>query len=105
MELDYQNASLSELIQARDIAYIEGSTLYDVLAALVVATEALETTQEELEDVKHDLKSLEETTIDFESYVSFFDECFERLDGHYPCPSVTSDYDCSVVFDAISGIE
>jgi len=105
MKLDYQNASLSELIQARDIAYIEGSALYEVLAALVVSTESLETTQDELEDVKRDLKSLEETTIDFDLYVEFFEDCFGRLDGHYPCPSITSDYDKMVIFDAISGIE
>jgi len=103
--MNYQNASISELIQARDVAYIEGSALYDALATLVVATEELYSIQDELEDVKRELSSLEEKTINFESYVSFFDECFERLDGHYPCPSVTSDYDCSVIFDAISGIE
>jgi hypothetical protein len=37
-----------------------------------------------------------------EAYRVFFYECFDRLNAHYPCPSVTSDYDCSVVFDAIS---
>lgn len=39
---------------------------------------------------------------DYEAYKQFFEACFERLAGHYPCPSVTSDYDCSVIFDAIS---
>ena len=34
-------------------------------------------------------------------YYQFFHECFARLDGHYPCPSITSDYDKSVIFDAI----
>lgn len=31
----------------------------------------------------------------------FFDSCFERLDERHPCPSVTSDYDKSIIFDAI----
>jgi len=105
MKLDYQNASLAELIQARDIAYIEGSALYEVLAALVVSTESLETTQEELTEAQDDLKNLEKKTQDFDLYVEFFEDCFNRLDGHYPCPSITSDYDKSVIFDAISGIE
>lgn len=39
---------------------------------------------------------------DYEEYKQFFEDCFERLDGHYPCPSVTSDYDCGVIFEAIS---
>jgi hypothetical protein len=34
-------------------------------------------------------------------YVQFFQECFARLAGHYPAPSITSDYDKSVIFGAI----
>ena len=34
-------------------------------------------------------------------YVTFFDECFQRLSGVYPCASVTSDYDKSIIFAAI----
>jgi hypothetical protein len=41
---------------------------------------------------------------DAEAYRVFFYDCFARLDGHYPCPSVTSDYDCSFIFDAITGV-
>ena len=36
-----------------------------------------------------------------DSYKAFFYDCFERLSAHYPCPEVTSDYDCGVIFDAI----
>jgi len=105
MKLDYQNASLSELIQARDIAYTEGSALYDVLAALVVATEALETTQDDLAEAQNEVKSNSRTYSDYDDFREFFHDCFARLDGHYPCPSVTNDYDKSVIFDAIAGIE
>ena len=38
---------------------------------------------------------------DYSAYKEFFENCFARLNGHYPCPAVTSDYDCSVIFDAI----
>jgi hypothetical protein len=37
-----------------------------------------------------------------DSYKEFFSDCFEHLAGHYPCPSVSSDYDKGVIFDAIS---
>lgn len=38
---------------------------------------------------------------DYEAYKQFFFDCFERLGARYPCASVTSDYDQSVIFDAI----
>ena len=31
----------------------------------------------------------------------FFDDCFSCLADHYPVPTVFSDYDQSVIFDAI----
>lgn len=31
----------------------------------------------------------------------FFDGCFTCLAGHYPAPTIFSDYDQSVIFDAI----
>jgi hypothetical protein len=37
----------------------------------------------------------------YAEYKQFFEDCFYRLNGHYPAPSVTSDYDQSVIFDAI----
>ena len=35
------------------------------------------------------------------AYKEFFNECFEHLGDCYPCPSVTSDYDKSIIFEAI----
>jgi hypothetical protein len=46
-------------------------------------------------------REIENRCPDYEAYKQFFEDCFERLDGHYPCPSVTSDYDKSIIFDAI----
>jgi len=46
-------------------------------------------------------KALNDNCPDYAAYKQFFEDCFERLDGHYPCASVTSGYDCSVIFDAI----
>lgn len=42
---------------------------------------------------------------DYEDYKLFFEDCFTRLDGHYPCASVLSDYDKSIIFDAIENGE
>ena len=61
---------------------------------------------ETLEDMNSNKKELESKIDALESelasYKQFFDDCFEALGMRYPCPSVTSDYDCSVIFDAIS---
>jgi hypothetical protein len=38
---------------------------------------------------------------DAAEYKQFFEDCFNALGDHYPCPEVTSDYDCSVIFGAI----
>ncbi len=46
-------------------------------------------------------KAVNDNCPDYAAYKQFFEDCFQRLDGHYPCASVTSDYDRSVIFDAI----
>jgi hypothetical protein len=38
---------------------------------------------------------------DAEQYKEFFFDCFTRLAGHYPAPSISSDYDKGVIFAAI----
>ena len=67
------------------------------------ATEAeRDALEEELEAAKDDsLTQWERNNGPAEAYKQFFEDCFERLAGHYPCPSVTSDYDKSVIFEAI----
>jgi len=98
-------------------AYISGNT---VLADAYAALERAETLEETLDaggiDVSLDLspqiddiqaKAIKDNCPDYEAYKQFFFDCFARLDAHYPCPEVTSDYDQSVIFDAIEngGIE
>jgi len=46
-------------------------------------------------------KALNDNCPDYLAYKQFFEDCFQRLNGHYPCASVTSDYDRSVIFNAI----
>ena len=79
-------------------AYNDGDT---VRAALIQAVIDLKKQVEELEDVET-LEQWEYKHGPANQYREFFYECFEHLDGHYPCPSVTSDHDKRVIFDAIT---
>lgn len=82
-------------------AYIAGDTkTADLLARIA----ELEAEVLELENKFEDTETLEEwekRNGPAYDYVQFFQQCFSRLSGHYPCPSVTSDYDKSIIFDTI----
>jgi hypothetical protein len=96
---------------AERIAYAEGFTmaadLFARIAALEAERDALARELEELEDKAADdsLARWERDNGPADAYRQFFDDCFERLAGHYPAPSVTSDYDQSVIFAAIEKSE
>ena len=93
--------------EAERLAYAEGFTMAAELFARIAELEAeRDALAEELEDLKD--KAAEDSLTQWENkhgpadeYRQFFNDCFERLAGHYPCPSVTSDYDKSVIFEAI----
>lgn len=56
----------------------------------------------ELDDAKdNSLAAWERDNGPAYEYVRFFNECFDRLGEYYPCPSVTSDHDKSVIFNTI----
>jgi hypothetical protein len=92
-------------------AYISGDTrTADLLVQAHRLEELEETTGEDAEDIPAiveavndagGLKRLAEKLEELEHYRQFFTDCFEMLDGHYPCPEVTSDRDKQVIFDAI----
>jgi hypothetical protein len=71
----------------------ERAELLGLVAELKREIEALE---DEISDLETEKKQLVEP-----EYKSFFEDCFAMLNGHYPAPSVSSDYDKSVIFDAI----
>lgn len=98
MEHDYINLTREQLSAMEREAYVHGDM---DRAALLAAVIDLVETGDKLEEVEDELIHLKHDTQDHEAYKQFFDDCFSRLDGHYPAPSVTSDYDCSVIFDAI----
>jgi len=95
--IDLENASLREAEQA---AYAAGDTLKAKLLARIMDLE------DELERVKEDAadNSLDAWESDHgpaSAYVEFFFDCFRLLDGKYPIPSITSETDKQVIFDAI----
>ena len=93
--------------EAERIAYAEGFTMAAELFARITELEAeRDALAEELEDLKDSaaddsLARWENENGDAEQYKEFFFDCFQRLAGHYPAPSVSSDYDKSVIFAAI----
>ena len=93
--------------EAERLAYAEGFTGTAELFARVAELEAqVADLESKLEDAKDDsLAHWERNNGPADAYKDFFYECFERLAGVYPCPSVTSDYDKGVIFDAIERAE
>ena len=92
--IDTNPVILAELESA---AYAQGNTLLaSALAALIEAQECINALEE-----RETLENWEKQHGPDSGYVEFFNDCFGMLEGHYPCPSVTSDYDKSIIFDAI----
>ena len=73
---------------------------YEKAALFYALADSLELMEEQADKIADMKKDLEER-VDYSAYKDFFNNCFGRLNAHYPCPEVTSDYDCSVIFDAI----
>lgn len=90
---------------AERIAYAEGFTMAAELFARIAQLESINRALEsEIEDLKDDAETFakrEQRNGPVDLYKDFFEECFTRLAGHYPAPSITSDYDKSVIFEAI----
>ena len=71
-------------------------------AVLLGELEDVTRARDELEEKHEDTEVFtDELRDELEALREFFADCFERLAGHYPCPSVFSDYDKSVIFEAI----
>ena len=82
-------------------AYLDGNIeLADALARIA----ELEAEVEALENAANNVVTLEiweSKNGPAYDYYQFFHDCFARLNAHYPYPSVTSDYDKSIIFNAI----
>ena len=90
-----------ELNELERVAYAEGNTrTADLLALVAELQQEITELQEKIEDTQT-LEDWEKHNGPAYEYVQFFNECFQRLNSHYPAPSVTSDYDKSIIFNAI----
>ena len=96
--IDLENVNHREAEQA---AYAAGDTLKAKLLARIMDLE------DELERVKYaaaddSLTAWESDHGPASAYVEFFFDCFKHLRCKYPVPSVTSETDKQVIFDAIA---
>lgn len=84
-------------------AYLAGNTqLADALAQLDDSQAMVDQLELDLDEAKSEsLTAWERNYGPAKEYYDFFHECFDRLGANYPSPSVSSDYDKSVIFDAI----
>lgn len=83
------------LREKSNLAYLSGNV------ELSEALEKLADALDELDNLNDEIEAIERKPVDYDEYKQFFSDCFESLASHYPCPSVTSNYDKSVIFDAI----
>ena len=87
------------------VKYNPQSLTSEDLETMAEAADRIEDVDYELEQVKADLTKAEDKGAEFveelEALREFFTDCFARLNGEYPCPSWSSDYDKSVIFEAI----
>ena len=95
--IDLENVNLSDAERA---AYSSGDTLTAKLLARIMDLE------DELARVKYaaaddSLEAWESDHGPASAYVEFFFDCFRLLDGACPVPSITSETDKQVIFDAI----
>lgn len=96
--MDYINMPPEELERLERETYNSGDT---DRAALLAAVLELQEAFDKVEELESELETIKRETEDHEAYKSFFEDCFNRLGEHYPCAEVTSNYDRSVIFDAI----
>ena len=99
--IDLENVNMEELER---IAYTAGDTLKAKLLARIMDLEdELERVKEDAEDASaNSLKAWESDHGPASAYVEFFFDCFKHLRCKDPVPSVTSETDKQVIFDAIA---
>jgi hypothetical protein len=100
---DIQDATQEQLEEIERQAYNAGNhplaSMAQKCIGLLIQNEALE---DEINNTET-LKSWEDKYGPAKAYYDFFHECFDYLPKKYPYLNVETDYDKSVIFDAIKG--
>lgn len=92
-------------VEAERIAYSEGFKMAADLFARIADLEAeRDALRGELDDIPNE-RERDRDAQDLENLKEFFYDCFKRLAGNYSCPLWSSDYDKSVIYDAIDKAE
>jgi hypothetical protein len=91
----------TQLEELERVAYAEGDTLKaELLGRIIELLGEVRELENQIEDTET-LEDWEKRNGPAMAYKEFFFDCFQVLPQHYPAPSVTSDYDKSIIFDAI----
>lgn len=93
------------LEEQEQAAYMNGDRTTAALLGRILELEAQVLELENKIDDTATLEGWEARNGSAYEYVQFFQECFERLGAHYPAPSISSDFDKSVIFGAIEAGE
>ena len=101
LDIDFVLANPETVEQFEREAYQAGDTKVADLLDLVSQLVSIVNEQDEKIDRTETLEQWENKNGSADDYKEFFESCFEQLGAHYPCPSVTNDYDKSVIFEAI----
>jgi hypothetical protein len=100
--IDFLNCDITQIEELERQAYTDYPKASILFQALIELREEIEKKEQEISTLEDDsLSAWEKKNGPADTYKEFFNDCFERLNGHYPCPSVTSNYDQRVIFDAI----
>lgn len=75
--------------------------LREKLADYADSHEEIDPMSYELDEVKKELETANEKLQELAAYQDFFTDCFDRLESVYPCPSISNDYDQSIIMDTI----
>jgi hypothetical protein len=101
LDIDFVLANPETIAQFEREAYQAGDAKTADLLDLVSQLVSIVNKQDEQIRDTETLEEWENQHGPASEYKEFFDACFDRLGMHYPCPSVTSDYDKGVIFETI----
>lgn len=97
--IDYEN--VTQLEDLERVLYAQGQIEVSNLLGKIIEMQA---TIDELQYKLDDLPSvaqMNQDAKDLQHLKEFFYSCFDRLGSVYPCPEFYSDYDKSIIYEAI----
>lgn len=101
MNITLDHEDMTQLEDLERLLYAQGQTeVASLLGKIIEMQSTIDELQNELDDLPS-RKQLDQDAQDLQYLKEFFYSCFDRLGAHYPCPEFSSDYDKSVIYEAI----